>query len=68
MLIPLFFIGWEALSNKIRLSYPEELVYADKLVLVRKTLETFQGRLEAWKGALGSKGLRINVTKYSRED
>ena len=33
------------------------------MVLFSETLEGLKGRLEAWKGALKSKGLRVNVMK-----
>ena len=33
------------------------------MALIRETLEDLEGRLEPWKGALESKGLRVNVKK-----
>ena len=41
----------------------KKLLYGGDLALVSKTREALKGRLEAWKGALGSKGLRVNVKK-----
>ena len=48
----------EALSRKIRLGCPEYFLYTYEL-----TLEGLKGKLEAQKGALESKGLRVNVKK-----
>ena len=53
----------EALSRNIRSWCPEELPYADNMELVSETHEGLKGRLEAWKGVLESKGLRVNVKK-----
>ena len=39
------------------------MFYADDLALVSETSEDLKGRFEAWKGALESKGLRVNVKK-----
>ena len=64
MLSPLLLIiVLEAISGQIRLGYPEKLLDADGLALVSKTLEGLKGRLETWKGALESKGLRVNVKR-----
>ena len=52
----------EALCREIRSRCPGELLYAD-LALVSGTLEGQKGSLEIWKGALESKGLRVNVKK-----
>ena len=41
----------------------EELLYDDDFALVNETLEGMKGRLEAWKGALKSERLRVNVKK-----
>ena len=61
MLSPLLFtILLEVLS---RPGFPEQLPYADDLALVSETLEDLKGRLEVWKGALGSKGSRVNIKK-----
>ena len=59
----LFIIALEVRSREIRSGYPEELLYADDLALVSETPEDLERRLEAWKGALESKGLRVNVKK-----
>ena len=58
----------EALSREIRLGCPwlkcpERLLSTNDLKLVSETLEGLEGRLEAWKGGLELKGLRVNVKK-----
>lgn len=51
----------ESLSTEIRSGCPEGLLYTDDLALVSETLEGLKRRLEDWKGASESKGLRANV-------
>ena len=41
----------EALSREIRSGCPEELIYADDLVLVSETFEGLKGKQEIGKGA-----------------
>ena len=53
----------EVLSREIRAGCPEELLYGNDLTLVSEILQGLKGRLEAWKGALESKGLRVKVKK-----
>ena len=53
----LIIIVLEVLSNEIRSGYLKEGLY--DLALVSESLETHEGRLEAWKGMLESKGLRV---------
>ena len=53
----------EALSREIRSGCPEELIYADDLVLVSETFEGLKGKQEIGKGAWESKKLRVNVKK-----
>ena len=53
----------EVLSREIRVGCPEELLYGNDLTLVSEILQGLKGRLEAWKGALESKGLRVKVKK-----
>ena len=40
-----------------------ELLYADDIVLVSKTMEDLKNRLWNWKDALESKGLKVNSRK-----
>ena len=53
----------EALSRENRSGCPEELLFPDGLTLVCVTLQSLQGRLEALKGALELKCLRVNIEK-----
>ena len=64
----LFIIVLDAPSRNIRSECPEELLYDDDLALVSEPLESLKGRLEAWKGALESKGLRANVNMTKNDD
>ena len=59
----LFIIVLEALSREIRSGCPEELLYADDLALVSETLAELIEKLESWKSAMESKGLRVNLKK-----
>ena len=59
----LFIIVLEALSRDIRTGCPEELLYADDLALVSDSVEGLTEKLENWKHALESKGLRVNLKK-----
>ena len=56
----LLIIVLKALSREVRLEYLE-LLYADNLTLVIETLEGLKRTLEAWKGTLESKGLKVCV-------
>ena len=58
----------DAPSRNIRSECPEELLYDDDLALVSEPLESLKGRLEAWKGALESKGLGANVNMTKNDD
>ena len=55
----LFIRNPEAPSREIRLQYPEGLLCAVGLALVKETLE----RLEAWKRTLEEKRLRVKKIK-----
>ena len=56
VLSPLLFIAvLKALSTETR-SGCSKVLYADDLALLSETIEGLKGRLEAWKGALESKG------------
>ena len=59
----LFVIVLDVLSREVRSGCPEVLVHADDFALVSETLEDLKGRLGAWKRALESKWLRVNVKK-----
>lgn len=55
-----------ALSREIWPRCPEELLYANDVTVVNETLQGFKRRLEAWKGALKLKRLRVNFKKTKK--
>ena len=59
----LFIIVLEALSRDFRVGVPWELFFADDLVIIAKSLEECIDRVKAWKEAMESKGLRVNMGK-----
>ena len=59
----LFIIVLEALSMDFREGLPWEMLYADDLVIIAKTLEELNARYSAWKSSMESKGLRVNKGK-----
>ena len=64
MLSPLLFVMvMEALSRSCRDGLPDELLYADDLIVVAKTRELLKERLVAWRKGLEAKGLRVNIAK-----
>ena len=64
MLSPLLFVMvMEALSRRCRDGLPDELLYADDLIVVAKTRELLKERLVAWRKGLEAKGLRVNIAK-----
>lgn len=59
----LFVIVLEALSQEFRGSLPWEVLYADDLVIMAKTMEELSITLENWKSRMEVKGLRVNTKK-----
>ena len=53
----------EALSMEFRTGCPWELLYADDLVIIAKTMEELAVKLNKWKQGMESKGLRVNMGK-----
>ena len=51
----------EALSREFRIGSPWELLYANDLVTVAKSLDELKMRLKNWKEGLEVKGLKVNV-------
>ena len=51
------------LSRECPEGLPWELLYADDLVIIAKTLDELENRYTAWKKSIESKGLRINIGK-----
>ena len=66
----LFTLILDELSREIQQSIPWCLIFADDIVLVSETMEGLNTRLELWREALESKGLRISreKTEYLRCD
>ncbi len=58
----LFIIVLEALSEFTE-GCPWELLYADDLALVAKSMEELKVKLQNWKHAMEAKGLRVNMGK-----
>ena len=50
--------------RKIRSGCPEQLLYADNLALVSKSLEGSKWKIETWERALELKELRVNDDQY----
>ena len=62
VLSPLFFIiVLEALSRDFRVGVPLEVFFADELVIVATSLEEYIDYVKAWKEAMESKLLRVNI-------
>ena len=61
----LFIIVLEALFMEIISEYSKKVLYIDNLILISDTLEGLKNE-KAWKGALKSKGLRVNVRKEGK--
>ena len=59
----LFIIVLEALSAEFTTGCPWELLYADDLALVAKSMEELTVKLQNWKQAMEAKGLRVNMGK-----
>ena len=59
----LFIIVLEALSAEFRTGCPWELLYADDLALVAKSMQELTVKLQNWKQAMEAKGLRVNMGK-----
>ena len=46
---------------EIGLRCPEEPLCSDDLALISESLENLKGEIEAWKGVMELKSLRVNV-------
>ena len=63
-LSPLLFICvLRALLREFQAGCPEEMLYADELVLPSDTMEGLILKLKTWKKAVESNGLKVNVPK-----
>ena len=59
----LFIIVLEALSRDFRVGVPWKLLFADDLVIIATSLEECIDRVKAWKEAMESKVIRVNMGK-----
>ena len=59
----LFIIVMDALSQELRTGCPWELLYADDLVIVAKSLDELTLKFSTWKQGIEAKGLRVNMAK-----
>ena len=59
----LFILVLEALSREFRTGVPWELLYADDLVIIAKSLEELIARFKSWKDGMEQKGLKVNIPK-----
>ena len=64
VLSPLIFaIVVDVVTKHAREELLNEILYADDLVLMSESLKDLRGKLQRWKSALESKGLKVNVGK-----
>ena len=59
----LFALVVDVIKENARRGVVNELLYADDLVLISKTMEDLKERFWNWKDALESKGLKLNTRK-----
>ena len=59
----IFIIVMEALSKEFRTGLPWELLYANDLVLMAKSIEDLERQFSVWKTGIEEKGLRVNTRK-----
>lgn len=59
----LFAIVMDVVSRETRSGLPWELLYADDLVLIATTRAELCMKLQAWRGCLVGKGLKVNAEK-----
>ena len=59
----LFTVVIDVVRNRVKVGTSQEILYADDLVLIAKTLAEPQKKFNIWKSALESKGLKVNLVK-----
>ena len=65
MLLPLVFaiVVVDVVMESVRSGSMSEMLYADDLVLMSKTMEGLREKFWKWKKAFESKGLKVNLGK-----
>ena len=53
----------DAVTEQAREGLLNEILYADDLVPMSKNLEDLRERFQRWRGALESKGMKVNIRK-----
>ena len=59
----IFVIVLVAATEQARKGLLNETLYADDLVLMSENLEDLRERFQRWRGALESKGMKVNIRK-----
>ena len=59
----IFAIVVDAVTEQTRKGLLNEILYADDLVLISENLEDLRERFQRWRGALESKGMKVNIRK-----
>ena len=59
----IFFIVVGAVAEQARKGLLNEILYVDNLVLMSENLEDLRERFRRWRGALESKGMKVNIRK-----
>ena len=64
MISPLIFaVVVDAVTEQARKGLLNEILYADDLVLMSENLEDLREKVQRWRGALESKGMKVNIRK-----
>ena len=59
----IFAIVVDVVTEQARKGLLNEILYADDLVLLSENLEDLRERFQRWRGALESKGMKVNIRK-----
>ena len=59
----IFAIVVDAVTQQARKGLLNEILYADDLVLMNENLKDLRERFQRWRGALESKGMKVNIRK-----
>ena len=63
VLSPLFAAVMDVVSSEARSGLPSEVLYADDLVIMARTMEQLGRRVADWRASLLGKGLKVNAGK-----